>query len=361
MFLALFDPTRETLCCSTVTSTIEGNPRGRGGDFSVVINGAIKEGQSPRARGRRLLDVGVGDLTRAIPAGAGETVGRHRPCCACRGNPRGRGGDLLAWRTDADQGGQSPRARGRLSAIPAGTSSEGAIPAGAGETTGVYWWWAPGRGNPRGRGGDCPGRSSWETWEGQSPRARGRRGIASLSVRDERAIPAGAGETGWSWCGSSGSRGNPRGRGGDCDSNHENRSSWGQSPRARGRRNENEVAKRQRGAIPAGAGETAFHLLLPFEEMGNPRGRGGDTLHHIGCGVLMGQSPRARGRPTVRHGPQCREGAIPAGAGETDLRGSGAIEQEGNPRGRGGDEFGNQERGLAWGQSPRARGRRLCL
>ena len=172
----------------------------------------------------------------------------------------------------------------------------GAIPAGAGETKRCSVSHCRRRGNPRGRGGDFFVNGFEVAFRGQSPRARGRRDHGESRLDRERAIPAGAGETRTKTASPTGGRGNPRGRGGDGVYNMISRTFHGQSPRARGRLWSWLWNSHTIGAIPAGAGETAFRSPRKALRAGNPRGRGGDQLSRPGESTGEGQSPRARGR-----------------------------------------------------------------
>ena len=72
--------------------------------------------------------------TRAIPAGAGETLRACLKSISLWGNPRGRGGDLSSADPSRYLKGQSPRARGRQFRSFPFFAGKRAIPAGAGET-----------------------------------------------------------------------------------------------------------------------------------------------------------------------------------------------------------------------------------
>ena len=253
-----------------------GNPRGRGGDRRIRGLALYRQGQSPRARGRPRRHRNLNSSKRAIPAGAGETITVLELQPLKGGNPRGRGGDLLPSPNLPNNKGQSPRARGRREGNFDVANVLGAIPAGAGETYVPLEDQAMSEGNPRGRGGDDLLEITRRTYQGQSPRARGRPGRCSNSCTRKGAIPAGAGETPLSFRSRALYEGNPRGRGGD------------DTP-------PNQVYQGLR-AIPAGAGETANSDDLDDGLKGNPRGRGGDQALRLQRYIAVGQSPRARGR-----------------------------------------------------------------
>ena len=212
-----------------------------------------------------------------------------------------------------------------------------AIPAGAGETRTIDLVVFLKRGNPRGRGGDVLGVASQVGVTGQSPRARGRPCTFLLSLFSARAIPAGAGETEGSIQTFTYLGGNPRGRGGDHSLGVSYLGIEGQSPRARGRQTEIIFVNIRMRAIPAGAGETESQALFRWRVWGNPRGRGGDFVFPLMNPAAGGQSPRARGRPPIDNSTDSPSRAIPAGAGETSESFFTHAVKRGNPRGRGGD------------------------
>ena len=76
----------------------------------------------------------TGGDERSIPAGAGETLAGFPPPSVNRVDPRGRGGDRK-WVGDKHvKQGRSPRARGRRIGGGVEDAAVGSIPAGAGET-----------------------------------------------------------------------------------------------------------------------------------------------------------------------------------------------------------------------------------
>ena len=314
-----------------------GNPRGRGGDQYGRRPAALAAGQSPRARGRHGSSLKITVIRGAIPAGAGETGEHITIRWEERGNPRGRGGDLRVFPVKRFLEGQSPRARGRRQTGRRQLLCKGAIPAGAGETDGHFPDFLVGGGNPRGRGGDVVACASRDPPKGQSPRARGRHLSSNTDLTGLGAIPAGAGETSRTSSTTARRRGNPRGRGGDLPVLPVKTRAQGQSPRARGRLESPSPDRDRRGAIPAGAGETKRYRKDSRREGGNPRGRGGDTLPVRSGSTLRGQSPRARGRRGKMWNRRGSLRAIPAGAGETRRLLCCRAETKGNPRGRGGD------------------------
>ena len=110
-------------------------------------------------------------------------------------------------------------------------------------------------------------------------------------------------------------------------------------------------------SIPACAGETIGPRFRPNLDRVDPRVRGGDFFRCALLSLLLGRSPRARGRPLKHPGRRVKVGSIPACAGET--RGIRPLRrrQRVDPRVRGGDGWAYARESGAAGRSPRARGR----
>ncbi len=232
------------------------DPRGCGGDKKEGIIYSVGLGRSPRVRGRRSFVRDQNDVSRSIPAGAGETVtDSWRHSCSSV-DPRGCGGDTCSGVAVCWVIGRSPRVRGRPPVGSVMSYVYGSIPAGAGETdvlaseaieTGV---------DPRGCGGDSRCVLSRTIMPGRSPRVRGRLRCDPDITQSERSIPAGAGETRLGGYFNVTGTVDPRGCGGDGMMGRTAGFEWGRSPRVRGRRFHRDVHQDRRGSIPAGAGET---------------------------------------------------------------------------------------------------------
>ena len=178
--------------------------------------------------------------------------------------------------------------------------------------------------------------------------------------RQRGPIPAGAGETAIKEAKASTSRAYPRGCGGDFRSRESYPRSAGLSPRVRGRPLSRLVGRVRRGPIPAGAGETRARRLVHGRIWAYPRGCGGDVKENDGNGLAQGLSPRVRGRQAGEVVSQVALGPIPAGAGETVITSSTSKTTGAYPRGCGGDAFLSRGDSFERGLSPRVRGRQLA-
>ncbi len=190
--------------------------------------------------------------------------------------------------------------------------------------------------HPRGRGEHCTYKTLVVTGAGSSPRARGTRTQPAADRPKLRFIPAGAGNT----------RRHKRG----------NSLIHGSSPRARGTRPPLRPLLRRGRFIPAGAGNTHQDVLCPRSHPVHPRGRG----EHTGTIELPelddGSSPRARGTPNICCSSITHPRFIPAGAGNTAVRGLAGTVESVHPRGRGEHARGLFLSFFLLGSSPRARG-----
>ena len=152
-------------------------------------------GLSPRVRGKRALPDKVCMHSGSIPACAGETR-RLRHCPRTGGvYPRVCGGNYWRQGNYPMKQGLSPRVRGKRWGISCSPSVEGSIPACAGETPPRPAPAAPERVYPRVCGGNCQPRRRNPVGGGLSPRVRGKLNGLQCPAQGLRSIPACAGET----------------------------------------------------------------------------------------------------------------------------------------------------------------------
>ncbi len=138
-------------------------------------------GLSPQARGKPRWASGSQGVIGPIPAGTGET---SRQLCRTSGDrayPRRHGGNqrIISW--SGIVSGLSPQARGKHRRWHPGSSRNGPIPAGTGETGAIRYTRPSNWAYPRRHGGNW--KTSWKTKKpkGLSPQARGKRSIRHLN------------------------------------------------------------------------------------------------------------------------------------------------------------------------------------
>ncbi len=240
-----------------------------------------------------------GDISRFIPAGAGNTSrgGCISPGCAVYPRWRGEHHKLLS-RHDFSAG-LSPLARGTLRPdywlpVPARF-----IPAGAGNTSRLISVWIPAPVYPRWRGEHKKIKCELVQSCGLSPLARGTPFKLHVHRFGGRFIPAGAGNTTRWRCVSGAMSVYPRWRGEHLPVVETETETNGLSPLARGTPQHVNVALRTLRFIPAGAGNTyrGFPHLLASPVY--PRWRGEHTVANVKDVVSGGLSPLARRTPVV--------------------------------------------------------------
>ncbi len=252
--------------------------------------------------------------------------------------------------------GPSPPARGSPSVPPSTHPPAGSIPACAGEPSPPRRDHTASRVHPRLRGGAPPDDHGASGVVGPSPPARGSREVQDGPRRERGSIPACAGEP------TAASRNiacawvHPRLRGGALTMLGEAFRLSGPSPPARGSPTPASRWARGRGSIPACAGEP--HPTRGHEVGGrvHPRLRGGAPSPLRGDEVVEGPSPPARGSPKAEEDEGARGGSIPACAGEPTGNRHGARKSWVHPRLRGGATVPPMSTSTPMGPSPPARG-----
>ena len=152
--------------------------------------------------------------------------------------------------------------------------------------------------DPRGRGADPKPLARSKDPNGRSPRSRGRHALDIGRVDDPGPmIPAVAGQTVRTLALRSAGEADPRGRGADIPRSDNLWLLLGRSPRSRGRRGDGISRRLLCGPILAFAGETRLPRPHPLRAAADPRGRGADIQEATGNRAARGRSPRSRGRP----------------------------------------------------------------
>jgi len=186
--------------------------------------------------------------------------------------------------------------RGRLFRTPTFTLRPGLIPAGAGQTVGLFRVVLAYRAHPRGCGADCVGAADAVASLGSSPRVRGRQLVHLLGGELLGLIPAGAGQTCSAEVEASACGAHPRGCGADVPAKLVTVAVMGLSPRVRGRHLRILAARVSEGLIPAGAGQTGDSEQVDWKARAHPRGCGADSARFSALSPPWGSSPRVRGR-----------------------------------------------------------------
>ena len=301
------------------TTAPEVYPRVGGETFSRMITRTWDDGLSPRGRGNPLAQRLRDSRAGSIPAWAGKpkavmgsTLSRpvyprvggetcHAPACA-------------AWRM-----GLSPRGRGNRGAGDGTTTFNGSIPAWAGKPPTGPGSESQAAVYPR-VGGETHVRiRQWPYDEGLSPRGRGNLIDGPLGGLDIRSIPAWAGKPSPTPGTGSPVAVYPRVGGETRQGQAGYVRQLGLSPRGRGNRDGEHVARGVGRSIPAWAGKPAcgpirWPSARVYPRVGGETGGGRARERR-----LEGLSPRGRGNPGADDDLEDALGSIPAWAGKPKL------------------------------------------
>ena len=272
-------------------------------------------------------------------------------------HPRACGGNLLGYHYPRERRGASPRLRGKRFHLGPVCLGHGCIPAPAGETSEQPFVRLRKAVHPRACGGNSEPTAGTRWWSGASPRLRGKPPSKPSGRYLTGCIPAPAGETSYASNRYDCDRVHPRACGGNCPGGPRSPWSPGASPRLRGKRLAGRYRPEHSGCIPAPAGETEGHRGQQEAGRVHPRACGGNVSHRIQQAGKGGASPRLRGKPAQVAPDGTGLRCIPAPAGETrKARARGRLCRV-HPRACGGNGWFAPERALAYGASPRLRGK----
>ena len=255
--------------------------------------------------------------------------------------------------------GLSPRVRGNLDALAYALRDDRSIPACAGEPQGDRLNERPCAVYPRVCGGTANGQLAHSPPGGLSPRVRGNQFAPSCASLDGGSIPACAGEPPCAIAGRISIWVYPRVCGGTTYTRNTAGTEVGLSPRVRGNRPGVGGTKTETGSIPACAGEPATNLPSGGTLRVYPRVCGGTMVRAIIMRGILGLSPRVRGNRRLPAPRTSGNRSIPACAGEPPVCASGVKRAGVYPRVCGGTRVCATESSADKGLSPRVRGNPL--
>ena len=274
-------------------------------------------GSSPRLRGTRCHPQTHTAGQRIIPALAGNTSLRGSGYVSAGDHPRACGEHPASARHHCVNRGSSPRLRGTREHESVGVPHGGIIPALAGNTNSkpvVLPWLGD---HPRACG-EHDLLADWPYGTpGSSPRLRGTRLPPSGHFFRAGIIPALAGNTRRHDAPSYPARDHPRACGEHPSLLIRAMVCLGSSPRLRGTPRTGRSTNRSRGIIPALAGNTTSVDLERYPVGDHPRACGEHVFSRPWRRPGRGSSPRLRGTPRRPRGCARQRGIIPALAGNT--------------------------------------------
>ena len=193
--------------------------------------------------------------------------------------------------------------------------------------------------------------------QGSSPRGRGKPFQAHPRTPIQRLIPAWAGKTALSALTCAVGSAHPRVGGENPVASGLRRTTFGSSPRGRGKRRRHRRRGGARGLIPAWAGKTSKQPREHNQPLAHPRVGGENRPSATAARKPSGSSPRGRGKPGCPPDVWYRPGLIPAWAGKTSSPGAWSRPARAHPRVGGENVVATS--GMAWaiGSSPRGRGK----
>ena len=232
------------------------HPRSRG---EYATNSLIlfeTSGSSPLSRGIQIREGCATAPLRIIPALAGNTTMSFSSPNAGRDHPRSRGEYKWVQHVTANQDGSSPLSRGIRFHQPQHMDGHGIIPALAGNTWFPKVWTSGLTDHPRSRGEYFMSDAKPAFMLGSSPLSRGIPLLPEFAEKNDRIIPALAGNTGGAGSCMAVRPDHPRSRGEYFGGRVRFRGLGGSSPLSRGIRECCNQWNRFRRIIPALAGNT---------------------------------------------------------------------------------------------------------
>ena len=275
-------------------------------------------GSSPRGRGK-LHAGGVGNRRSGlIPARAGKTIKTIIGAAKTAAHPRAGGENRFHLHSSAARSGSSPRGRGKRAWALRLFPTRRLIPARAGKTFLKPTDTVHVRAHPRAGGENRPINRAVASFEGSSPRGRGKLAGIELRTQFRRLIPARAGKTGAGHHAFFAGGAHPRAGGENIPPG--SRRVWieGSSPRGRGKPTQDRITSHDVGLIPARAGKTSIVWSTMRRRTAHPRAGGENALADQLIEVRRGSSPRGRGKREQLTREPLLPRLIPARAGKTD-------------------------------------------
>ena len=283
--------------------TLKEHPRVCGENPGSDWEGTLRDGTSPRMRGKRCCGSTSQRLIGNIPAYAGKTGGMRKNAGGEKEHPRVCGENEWSTASPITQTGTSPRMRGKRCRLRIITSGTRNIPAYAGKTFMRWETVVAIEEHPRVCGENNHGWIIRQRQLGTSPRMRGKLDARGYGVPSRRNIPAYAGKT---------------------PDTHLNPVSTLEHPRVCGENVRGRIMARAAAwNIPAYAGKT---LLCTFDrprDGEHPRVCGENAAVRASIAGLPGTSPRMRGKQSGQSAETITARNIPAYAGKT--AGSGRL------------------------------------
>ena len=295
---------------------------------------------------------------RIIPAHAGQTCTPRTSCDFPQDHPRACGANACMTGVIDNVDGSSPRMRGKHIQTNLLSNSLRIIPAHAGQTYLRTDCRNRMSDHPRACGANCSNALHHYVRLGSSPRMRGKRAAPRSCMGAARIIPAHAGQTQFGVGNRVCRTDHPRACGANTAGPFIPNLLLGSSPRMRGKLLGERGLERVGRIIPAHAGQTCVVLCVFYHCSDHPRACGANQ--RLGHDIIAshGSSPRMRGKRDSLAAAGFAVRIIPAHAGQTVSSAPSVDIDADHPRACGANSpFGLVYAAVA-GSSPRMRGKR---
>ena len=271
-------------------------------------------------RGKRCVGRVQHPWPRIIPAHAGQTRRDISTSGRSPDHPRACGANAWSPVYGRQDAGSSPRMRGKLHQVQRATHADRIIPAHAGQTRARSRRPYPPTDHPRACGANTWALTGSIKEDGSSPRMRGKLFHNCSVLCFVRIIPAHAGQTRSDYQNGDTQPDHPRACGANARRRDCRRAIYGSSPRMRGKPEHRHPGHGHRRIIPAHAGQTSPHAIMPPRSTDHPRACGANYNGTYSTFDDLGSSPRMRGKRQADRRGRGPDRIIPAHAGQTYRR-----------------------------------------
>ena len=258
--------------------------------------------------------------SRIIPAHAGQTQSHQRNGKEDADHPRACGANHVPQQDARQPRGSSPRMRGKPHCFRCRPYSPRIIPAHAGQTRQTLHIECGLEEHPRACGANAWSPVYGRQDAGSSPRMRGKLHQVQRATHADRIIPAHAGQTRARSRRPYPPTDHPRACGANARRRDCRRAIYGSSPRMRGKPEHRHPGHGHRRIIPAHAGQTSPHAIMPPRSTDHPRACGANYNGTYSTFDDLGSSPRMRGKRQADRRGRGPDRIIPAHAGQTYRR-----------------------------------------
>ena len=307
----------QTECRRLTALSGSDHPRACGANIDISNWQAGIDGSSPRMRGKCQKRRNMGGIQRIIPAHAGQIWFKAGDAINSPDHPRACGANRACFAVRTLRNGSSPRMRGKLVAALHHATGQRIIPAHAGQTTRPATWAAACPDHPRACGANLTRPETMCCSSGSSPRMRGKRCRLCCLLFYLRIIPAHAGQTTANKSRVQYDTDHPRACGANTVSSLSAMCVAGSSPRMRGKPHLGMTGSVRIRIIPAHAGQTSRRPASAGCRSDHPRACGANSGEACKVFRNFGSSPRMRGKRTADSTFFNRKRIIPAHAGQT--------------------------------------------